>query len=325
MTNSPSPISSRTLEQFDKLSQIQSKMEMPFLIPPHQHEKGKEDWARTGDTLLEAVRGAAIPVALQDYALMASAFRQGKPAEFNRALADYQTHLKASLPARTRKAQAEHYFNHLQTFYKASVLYVVAFLLACGFWFNLNEGFRRSALWLILLALVVHTSGLLFRIILQGRPPVTNLYSSAVFIGWGAVILGLVLERFYVDGIGSAVASSMGFLSLIIAHNLSLDGDTMVMMEAVLDTNFWLATHVVIVTLGYASTFVAGFLAIVYLTRGLFTSTLSEATGKALARMIYGIICFATLFSFVAPSWGGIWADQSWAASGVGIRKKMAR
>jgi ABC-type transport system involved in cytochrome c biogenesis permease subunit len=124
--------------------------------------------------------------------------------------------------------------------------------------------------------------------------------------------LGLVLERFYVDGIGLAVASAMGFLTLIIAHNLSLDGDTMVMMEAVLDTNFWLATHVVIVTLGYASTFVAGFLAIVYLGRGLFTKTLSEATGKALARMIYGIICFATLFSFVGTVLGGIWADQSW-------------
>jgi hypothetical protein len=74
--------------------------------------------------------------------------------------------------------------------------------------------------------------------------------------------------------------AAMGFLTLIIAHNLSLDGDTMVMMEAVLDTNFWLATHVVIVTLGYASTFVAGFLAIVYLTRGLFTSTLDEGTAS---------------------------------------------
>jgi ABC-type transport system involved in cytochrome c biogenesis permease subunit len=84
------------------------------------------------------------------------------------------------------------------------------------------------------------------------------------------------------------------------------------MMQAVLDTNFWLATHVVVVTLGYASTFVAGFLAIVYITRGVFTRTLTGATGKSLARMIYGILCFATLFSFVGTVLGGIWADQSW-------------
>jgi len=148
--------------------------------------------------------------------------------------------------------------------------------------------------------------------VLEGRPPVTNLYSSAIFIGWGAVLLGMVLEKFWKNAIGLVVASALGFVTLIIAHNLALGGDTMVMLEAVLDTNFWLATHVVIVTLGYASTYVAGFLAIVYILRGVFTRGLDEATGRSLARMVYGIICFATLFSFIGTVLGGIWADQSW-------------
>ena len=95
---------------------------------------------------------------------------------------------------------------------------------------------------------------------LEGRPPVTNLYSSAIFIGWMAAVLGLILERIYRAGIGAAVASFIGFITLIIAHNLALGGDTMEMMRAVLDTNFWLTTHVVTITLGYAATFVAGFL-----------------------------------------------------------------
>ena len=34
--------------------------------------------------------------------------------------------------------------------------------------------------------------------------------------------------------------------------------------------------------------------------------------GKALSKMVYAIICFATLFSFVGTILGGIWADQSW-------------
>jgi ABC-type transport system involved in cytochrome c biogenesis permease subunit len=148
--------------------------------------------------------------------------------------------------------------------------------------------------------------------VLEGRPPVTNLYSSAVFVGWGAVLLGLVLERIYRDGIGNVIASAMGFLTLIVAHNLSLDGDTMVMLRAVLDTNFWLATHVVTITIGYSATFVAGFLAIVYVLRGVFTRTLGPEPRRALDRMVYGIICFATLFSFVGTVLGGIWADQSW-------------
>ena len=106
--------------------------------------------------------------------------------------------------------------------------------------------------------------------------------------------------------------SYCGACTLIIAHFLSLSGDTLEMMQAVLDTNFWLATHVVIVTLGYASTYVAGFLAIVYVLRGFFTSSLDPATARSLARMVYGIVCFATLFSFVGTVLGGIWADQSW-------------
>jgi ABC-type transport system involved in cytochrome c biogenesis permease subunit len=200
----------------------------------------------------------------------------------------------------------------MEPFYEAMVIYVLAGILACLSWFNLSEALRRSAVWLVGLAFVIHTTGLVFRMALEGRPPVTNLYSSAIFIGWGAVILGLALERFHRNGIGVFVSSGIGFITLIIAHNLALGGDTMEMMRAVLDTNFWLATHVVAVTIGYASTFVAGFLALVYIIRGVFTRTLDAATGKSLTRMIYGIVCFATLFSFVGTVLGGIWADQSW-------------
>src|SRR6266478_4721263 len=173
------------------------------------------------------------------------------------------------------------------------------------------------------LAWIVHTFGLVFRMYLEGRPPVTNLYSSAIFIGWGAVVLGMALERIYHDGIGTVVGSLAGFVTQIIAHNLALGGDTMEMLRAVLDTNFWLATHVVVITLGYASTFFAGVLAILYIFLGVFTPQLTQkltprcAAGlvstvrpkegvgkgmdlaKALAKMVYGVICFATLFSFV--------------------------
>jgi ABC-type transport system involved in cytochrome c biogenesis permease subunit len=86
----------------------------------------------------------------------------------------------------------------------------------------------------------------------------------------------------------------------------------MEMMRAVLDSNFWLATHVVVVTIGYAATFLSGFLAFVYIVRGVFTRSLDKATADALARMVYGIVCFATLFSLVGTVLGGIWADQSW-------------
>jgi ABC-type transport system involved in cytochrome c biogenesis permease subunit len=58
--------------------------------------------------------------------------------------------------------------------------------------------------------------------------------------------------------------------------------------------------------------FVAGLLAIIYILRGYFSRSLTPELGKTLARMVYGIVCFATLFSFVGTILGGIWADQSW-------------
>jgi ABC-type transport system involved in cytochrome c biogenesis permease subunit len=293
------------LQRFD----FMARLEPPLIVPP---ENSGGDWRRAGSVLLAAAKGEKIPAAIEDYAAMAQAFKNGNAAGFNSALADYRSSLIPNFSHALAKARAEVFFNQMQPFYNAMVIYVLAGLLAIFSWFNLSETLRRSAVWLIALAFFIHTTGLVYRIVLQGRPPVTNLYSSAIFIGWGAVVLGMILEKFHKNGIGAVVASGMAFITLIIAQNLALDGDTMEMMRAVLDTNFWLATHVVVVTLGYASTFVAGFLALIYIVRGVFTKTLDEATGKSLARMIYGIVCFATLFSFVGTVLGGIWADQSW-------------
>jgi ABC-type transport system involved in cytochrome c biogenesis permease subunit len=285
---------------------------LPLTIPPADLSLPRDDWQNIGTNLMQTSRTGGLNPAVKFYAEMVTAYRSDQPADFNQAVAGYRFWLVGRFTPQLRKADREFFFSTLEPFYKAMVIYVLALVLALFSWFNLSDWLRRSAFYLIALAWVIHTFGLVFRMYLEGRPPVTNLYSSAIFIGWGAVILGMVLEKIYRDGIGCVVAGSAGFVTLIIAHNLALSGDTMEMMRAVLDTNFWLATHVVAVTLGYASTFVAGFLAIIYILRGVFTTTLTSETAKSLARMVYGIVCFATLFSFVGTVLGGIWADQSW-------------
>ncbi len=285
---------------------------LPLTIPPVDPGLPRDAWQNIGTNLMQTARTGDLNPAAKLYAEMVTAYRAGQPDDFNHAVAGYQAWLGDRFAPQVKKASREYFFSTLEPFYKAMVIYVLALVLALLSWFNLSDWLRRSAFYLVVLAWLIHTFGLVFRMWLEGRPPVTNLYSSAIFIGWGAVILGMVLEKIYRDGIGCVVAGSAGFVTLIIAHNLALSGDTMEMMRAVLDTNFWLATHVVAVTLGYASTFVAGFLAIIYILRGVFTTTLSAETAKSLARMVYGIVCFATLFSFVGTVLGGIWADQSW-------------
>ena len=289
--------------------QYMSRLEPPLALPP---APGTPEWRRVGDALLAVPQGRPLDESISIYARMGAALAAEQPRDFNAAVKDMESRIVAGQQTAIAKARAEQFFNQMQPFYHAMVLYVLAGLIAVFFWFNLSELLRRSAVWLLWLALAIHTTGLIYRMVLEGRPPVTNLYSSAIFIGWGACVLGLILERFHRNGIGAVVASGIGFTTLIIAQHLALEGDTMEMMRAVLDTNFWLATHVVAVTVGYASTFVAGFLALIYILRGFFTKTLDQATGKSLGRMIYGIVCFATLFSFVGTVLGGIWADQSW-------------
>jgi ABC-type transport system involved in cytochrome c biogenesis permease subunit len=138
--------------------------------------------------------------------------------------------------------------------------YVFVFLLACIGWAVYPQAFNRAAFWLLVLVLVAQSWAILTRMYLQGRPPVTNLYSSAVFIGWVCVLLAMILEAIFKNGLGSVTAAVTGFATMIVAHFLGGSGDTMEMMQAVLDTNFWLATHVVCITIGYATTFVAGVL-----------------------------------------------------------------
>jgi hypothetical protein len=84
------------------------------------------------------------------------------------------------------------------------------------------------------------------------------------------------------------------------------------MMQAVLDTNFWLATHVTTINLGYAATASAGFLGVAYVLLGVFTRRLDSAAAKTLSQMLYGVLCLSLLLSFVGTVLGGLWADQSW-------------
>ena len=299
--------------EFLKRFETQSKLAYFLSIPPTsgEHRDGGE-WLATGAGVLQAMSGRPMSPVVTAYARIGDAYRAADTARFEQESAELRRSLGGSEARAVRRAKFEFLFNQIEPFYRSMGLYVLATLLACGSWLGSGRALARSAFWLLVVALAIHTFGLGARMYLQERPPVTNLYSSAVFIGWGTVIIGLVLERIFKDGIGAACAGAIGFLTLIIAHHLAGSGDTLEMLQAVLDTNIWLATHVVVITAGYSAMFLAGMLSLLYVVRGLFTRSLSPTDAKALARVVYGVVCFATLTSFVGTVLGGIWADQSW-------------
>ncbi len=281
-------------------------------IPPTANPGDPTGWRNAGASLRESIPGGRLNPAMKTYIDLGLAWRGERPEAFNQAVGAYRARRDRDIPSLLNRCDVEARFNSAQPFYTSAVLYVVAFLLAIFSWLKWPDSLGRSALWIVGLAWTLTTAGIAIRMWLEGRPPVTNLYSSALFVGWGAVSLCLVLEVAYKNAIGSVAAALIGFATLLVAHHLALSGDTLEMMRAVLDSNFWLATHVVTMVVGYSAAFLAGFLAIIYVFRGRFTRSLDSKTADSLTNMVYGVVCFATLFSFVGTVLGGIWADQSW-------------
>lgn len=290
----------------------------PRMLPPLS--PGENDWRslRSAFAALPHPDADLRKIAEQDRDLalvtaVLSSYQKNDAKSFNTLVSEYRKDMDNRYAVATRRTDTELFFNHFEPFYQCSLLYAFVFLMSCLAWFGWSDALNRSAFWLMVLALLIHTVALLLRMYLMDRwfVFVTNLYSSAVFIGWGCVALCLGLEALFRNGIANLVGSVLGGLTMIVGHHLAA-GDTLEMMRAVLDTNFWLATHVTCVTLGYTATFVAGFLGLVYILRGVLTSSLDRDTARSLSQMIYGIVCFATLLSFMGTVLGGIWADQSW-------------
>ncbi|MEM7697238.1 MAG: cytochrome c biogenesis protein CcsA, partial [Verrucomicrobiota bacterium] len=91
--------------------------------------------------------------------------------------------------------------------------------------------------------------------------------------------------------------------------------DTIGQVVAVLNTNFWLATHVTIITMGYAAGLLAMILGMVYVVvrlKAKLTGNADKSFFRTLTKMNYGVICFCLFFSIVGTVLGGIWANYSW-------------
>jgi ABC-type transport system involved in cytochrome c biogenesis permease subunit len=310
----------RLLRMFGHVQQFRRMraLETPYIIPPKQPGGEWQQFPhRPGADPAKA--SAANQEAVQAWLKILRAYNAEKPADFNAAVADYSKFLQDKLPSASWRAGLEvSLLNRFGPFYVGSILCIGVFLLGCTSWLVLHQPLRNVALAVAIVALVLVTLGIVARIYIQIRPPVTNLYSSAIFVAWGCLLFGVGIDWLFRNSAGLVAGAIGGFTSLVLAMNLA-SGDTMGMMQAVLDTNFWLATHVVTVTTGYFTTFVAGMLGIIFIGLGVVATLMSDeqrqslaGTGKTLAKMIYGVVCFALLFSFVGTVLGGIWADQSW-------------
>lgn len=327
----------RLLAQFMRVFELMQNLEAggpPAMIPPTgeatQESLVDAKWqaygpARFADLLAPAMgltereKNASI----DGFASIVAAVNEGDAPEVNKAVRKYEEQLAAMpLAAATQsKAAAENWLNKFDPTAQGVVLYLLAIVMAFGSFMVRYDGLRRATFWILVGVFIIHTIAILSRIYISGRAPVINLYSSAVFIGWACVLLGLVLEVIYPIGIANLVCGLIGVSTISVARFLDTS-DTMPVLQAVLDTQFWLSTHVITVTAGYAVTFLAGFIGICALVHRVATGYDSYPPSKRPAdavefqqiayRMCYGVICFAIFFSFIGTVLGGLWADDSW-------------
>jgi ABC-type transport system involved in cytochrome c biogenesis permease subunit len=200
--------------------------------------------------------------------------------------------------------------------------FVYRALLVCGFAFVLaaiswlvprSRLLARGVPVAVLSGLALLVVGIVLRCIIMSRPPVATLYETFLLITAVGALVGLVAEWFNRQRVGIAVAAFLGFAGLFLARRFEeLEAqDTLRMLPAVLNTNFWLSTHVTTITMGYSAGLVAALFAHVWIFAKLLLPGRVQLH-RTVARMIYGTVCFTLLFSVVGTILGGIWANDSW-------------
>ena len=179
------------LQLYARLAQLDSL----YLIPPLSPA---EQWQSIGPFLQSPTNAVPKRNDASDLVLdILQAYHSGNPQQFNARVTAYRALLELKIPVQTRRADFEAFFNRFDPFFQSQILYVLIFTIGCMSWLGWARALGRAAFLLLLISLALHTFGLAARIYMSGRPPVTNLYSSAVFIAWAGVVLAVGLELYF--------------------------------------------------------------------------------------------------------------------------------
>jgi ABC-type transport system involved in cytochrome c biogenesis permease subunit len=291
----------------------------------------------------ESERGKVNPAA-GAFGKILSTYKENQPKGFVEAINTYTSDYVFPLNPEFRDTtKFEVAFNGAMPFINAGFMYLFAVVFMVLSWLGWRGPLRKTAIGVAVIALLLHAGGLFGRMYLMGRPLVfvTNLYSSGLMIGFASVAGCLVMERIFRNGIGLVVGATLGAATVKISHHLATDGsDTLGSLVAVLDTNFWLASHVTTVVLGYTATFVAGLIGMAFILQMLvrvivqsFQTPEKLTAGEAVAYVaaVIGIMLIPYLYSsiwilmltaeeFIPP---GVSQFLSYLTLGVGILSGM--
>ena len=190
---------------------------------------------------------------------------------------------------------------------------------------NIKKFFYISSYLLLILGAILHCSGLVLRIYITNRPPVATLYESIIFVSLIVVLVAILIEKHNKNAVGLLLGGILGVILQFIASKYAITSDTMGVLVAVLNSNFWLSTHVITITIGYGFCLILGTLAHFFLIKKLYflihVSKVQQAKAQikqnntimshAINNLTY-MSLIALFFALLGTILGGIWADQSW-------------
>lgn len=287
--------------------------DQPLTILP-AGASGQEKWFSPGELLAYSFNHRTpVPRELHHLNDMVRAYLVGDEDRFAAAVENFNRLIlnRPGMNLSKTRIQREIFYNGLDPFYKSEFFYGFSLLFLLCSLLIFKKWLYRISILLLAAGFLFHGVGIILRILISGRPPVTNLYETFVFTGWIAVLLGVILELFRKKNIGLLTGSLSGLLMLLIAGKYALEGDTMGMLVAVLDSNFWLATHVITITVGYGGIVISGLIGHLYVLQKIFKPA-SEELQQNTFQAVYATQAFGLIFTFIGTVLGGIWADQSW-------------
>ena len=182
-------------------------------------------------------------------------------------------------------------------------LWIVSYRLAMPF-------VNVAAIGFTCLAILGHTGLLAMRCFILERPPVSNMFETVIYVPWVAACISLLFPAFRRQPLVLLAACLTSIILLIILEvtdlNQSLD-----QVQAVLDSQFWLMIHVLLVVGSYGIFLLGATLGHFYL--GFFITHRKETPTMALlARIILQTMYGGTALLVSGTILGGIWAAESW-------------
>ena len=209
----------------------------------------------------------------------------------------------------------ERFYNHLGAFAWASLLYVtgLVLLVAGGAGRSpLRRALRLGGIGTGLAGLLLHGLGIGLRCAVAGRPPVTNMYESMIWVAFVVAALGFVFFALYRTTTYLLAALPVGALVLLLVQQIPVAvPGSIEPLQPVLRDNFWLSTHVLTETASYGAFALAMGFGHLLLARYI-VDPLGARREHALHFWLYRVLQLGVLLLAVGTILGAVWANYSW-------------